>query len=373
MNLKSSFVSQLNRKYPQLNVDDLNTLVSENLISPFQVSLKPAQIEKLRNEIKKYWNLRSWSQKNLQNQYDSMGLARPQNYAVCMSYDFHINAEGEPELIEINTNAAFLALGLELLELLKLPNISADFNENSLVEMFRQELQLTGRSTQDVAIIDENPEQQRLYIEFLIYQNILNKHGIKTDILNFNEIEKIRRHSLVYNRYTDFYLQENASTELKKAFNADLNFSPNPYEYFLLADKQRLIDWNSQTEVEKPASLLKIYDLGIESKDKIWAERKHLFIKPKNSYGSKQAYKAASISRKTFDEVCNSNFIAQQLSAPSEIEVTFEDQPQKFKYDLRCYAYRDDLQLIVARLYQGQTTNLKTPGGGFAVVVLAQA
>ena len=175
----------------------------------------------------------------------------------------------------------------------------------------------------------------------------------------------------MYNRYTDFYLQQKVSAGLKNLFNEKLNFSPNPYEYFLLADKQRLLDWNLQTEIAKPSSLLKIYDLGIEAKDKIWTERKNLFIKPKNSYGSKQAYRAASISRKTFEQVCNSGFIAQQFSTPSEVEVMIEDKPQKFKYDLRCYAYQDQLQLIIARLYQGQTTNLKTPGGGFAAVISA--
>jgi hypothetical protein len=38
------------------------------------------------------------------------------------------------------------------------------------------------------------------------------------------------------------------------------------------------------------------------------------------------------------------------------------------KYDLRCYAYQGKLQIVIARLYQGQTTNLKTTGGGFTIV-----
>ena len=33
------------------------------------------------------------------------------------------------------------------------------------------------------------------------------------------------------------------------------------------------------------------------------------------------------------------------------------------------YVYRGDVQLVTARLYRGQTTNFRTPGGGFAPVL----
>ena len=38
------------------------------------------------------------------------------------------------------------------------------------------------------------------------------------------------------------------------------------------------------------------------------------------------------------------------------------------KADIRCYAYAGQVKLVTARLYQGQTTNFRTPGGGFAPV-----
>jgi len=43
-------------------------------------------------------------------------------------------------------------------------------------------------------------------------------------------------------------------------------------------------------------------------------------------------------------------------------------QAAAFKYDVRCYVYEGRVQLVIARLYQGQTTNFRTPGGGFALV-----
>ena len=74
------------------------------------------------------------------------------------------------------------------------------------------------------------------------------------------------------------------------------------------------------------------------------------------------------MSRKVFDEAFASEFIAQEYIQAKEITVGSESEPLKLKYDLRCYVYQDQLQLVIARLYQGQTTNLKTVGGGFTVV-----
>lgn len=373
--MKASFVSFLHKKFPRLSSETLQNSVADQLLSPFQIKLKHSQVLQIEKEIKLYWKLRAWGEEKLSAKYNEMGLAKPSNYSACMSYDFHINAEGKPELIEINTNAAFLALGLQVYEFLnQTPGMAStqaplptDFNEEALVKMFQQEALLCGQELKKLSITDDKPEEQRLFVEFLIYKEIFEKHGIACDITDSSEVEKLKSADLLYNRNTDFYLENN--TELRALFNSKLNFSPNPYEYFLLADKQRLLDWNEQSDIEKPSSLLPVYDLGKADKDSIWQQRKNLFIKPKNSFGSKQAYKAGSVSRKVFDEVFNKNFIAQQLSVPSEVEASFQNQDQKYKYDLRCFAYKDELQLIVARLYQGQTTNLRTPGGGFAAVI----
>ena len=37
---------------------------------------------------------------------------------------------------------------------------------------------------------------------------------------------------------------------------------------------------------------------------------------------------------------------------------------QALKFDLRAYTYAGDVMWMAARLYQGQTTNFRTPGGG---------
>lgn len=53
------------------------------------------------------------------------------------------------------------------------------------------------------------------------------------------------------------------------------------------------------------------------------------------------------------------------MVAPGERHLN-ADQP--LKIDIRNYVYDGQVQLVAARLYQGQTTNFRTPGGGFAPV-----
>ena len=55
---------------------------------------------------------------------------------------------------------------------------------------------------------------------------------------------------------------------------------------------------------------------------------------------------------------------------PSERLVSVDGQPQRLKVDLRVYTYRAQPQLVAARVWAGQTTNFRTPGGGFAPVAL---
>ncbi len=42
--------------------------------------------------------------------------------------------------------------------------------------------------------------------------------------------------------------------------------------------------------------------------------------------------------------------------------------PKAMKFDLRAYAYDGTAQWVAARMYQGQTTNFRTQGGGFSPV-----
>jgi hypothetical protein len=70
-----------------------------------------------------------------------------------------------------------------------------------------------------------------------------------------------------------------------------------------------------------------------------------------------------------FGEIVQGDYVAQKLAPPGERAVCLAGaEPVSLKYDVRCYVYAGKIQLVVARLYQGQTTNLRTLGGGFALV-----
>ena len=77
----------------------------------------------------------------------------------------------------------------------------------------------------------------------------------------------------------------------------------------------------------------------------------------------------AAVGAGAFDKRCYSDVPAAQ-TAPDDIN----QQPVEISADSAeatkdgKAVYRGDVQLVSARLYQGQTTNFRTPGGGFAAV-----
>ena len=54
--------------------------------------------------------------------------------------------------------------------------------------------------------------------------------------------------------------------------------------------------------------------------------------------------------------------------APGERISGSKEDPEMLKFDIRAYVYDGQLQWTAARLYQGQTTNFRTAGGGFSPV-----
>lgn len=368
MSVKDSFIQHLRQKFPAIAEEVLTQTISEQLICPHRITLPLSVLKTLQDEVKEIYALRAWSEKNLSAEFETLGLPKAKNYSVCTSFDFHLTGDHQPKLIEINTNAAFLALGLTLYDFWNIKPHTG-FTEENLIQMFREESELVGQKNINIAIMDEKPEQQRLFIEFLIYQQYFNRHSIPAVITDTSKAADLPAGTLIYNRYTDFYLKEPQSAQIKSLYNeGKLYLSPSPWEYFLIGDKQRLSDWQKQNEIPIPKSLLKIYDLADANREQVWNERKKLFFKPKASFGSKQAYNGASMSRKVFDEAFAQGFVAQEYAPPAEVDVLQDGQNLKMKYDLRCYTYKNELQLVIARLYQGQTTNLKTIGGGFAIV-----
>lgn len=307
-------------------------------------------------------------------------LIDPGNDSIAMSYDFHLDTNGTLKLIEINTNASFLALGDELYEAQKLRKPNPSFSSRAFEHCVRQEVSavLGPQAPLTAAIVDQVPEEQKLFLEFLVYEEWFKSWGwqvqIRDSSLNPSGC------SFVYNRDTDFYLESERLAPLRQAWlDQTAALSPHPYQYLLLADKQRQLDWSvpgffesiglsSESIQTLRRHLPGAYELNKDTAESLWAQRKNLFLKPKRSFGAKQSYRGGSISRKMFDELISQDLIAQEFIPAPELNLQVNGVSSTMKYDLRFYAYGGELQTVMARFYQGQVTNLRTPGGGFTAI-----
>jgi hypothetical protein len=98
-----------------------------------------------------------------------------------------------------------------------------------------------------------------------------------------------------------------------------------------------------------------------------------LFFKPLAGFGGRAVYRGDKLTRRVWDEILAGQYIAQDLVAPGYRAVAVEHMATELKFDIRAYTYAGQLQLLAARTYQGQTTNFRTEGGGFAPVMLVPA
>jgi hypothetical protein len=303
---------------------------------------------------------------------------------VFYGYDFHLNAQGA-HLIEINTNAGGAFLNALLLE--SQGGTSGGLNETFL-DMFRNEWRLARGDAPltTIAIVDEQPESQYLYPEFLLAQAMFKCAGITAYIVDPSALQAheeglyVGNHKidLIYNRLTDFSLQQ--LPHIRYAYEKQqVVLTPNPSHYQHYADKRKLA-WLTDGVLMRltgmPQASIDVLLQGIPQtklvtatdSEQWWAERKQWFFKPVNGYGSKGAYRGDKITKRVFEEIMSCDYVAQKMAVPGERSVSLNDEVVSLKYDVRCYVYDGQIQLMAARLYQGQTTNFRTPGGGFALV-----
>ncbi len=393
---KERIVTQIMKHIKKANLSHIQSkisdMVSEDLLSPFILPVDQRIVDEIQTFIRTIFEMRCKSEylSALESTARELNIFDPGNNSILMSYDFHIDEQGTPKLIEVNTNSAFLAMGLEMYETHGLPPPINGFSINTIRENILNEvnqfesnnLKIGSDKPLITAIVDQDPEAQRLFIEFILYQSHFINWGWESQILDVGSSElNVKNYSFIYNRCTDFYFNTAMSHKMRQLYeHKKICISPQPFEYHLLADKNRLINWQDENflsacRMSQPDQQLikKIvpfcYNLDSSNYENLWLQKKKIFIKPKNSFGSKQAFRGQSISRKLFNDCAlTGQFLAQEFVPAKEKVFDTPSGPQSFKYDLRCYAYRGDLQLILARLYQGQVTNLKTQYGGFAPI-----
>ena len=95
---------------------------------------------------------------------------------------------------------------------------------------------------------------------------------------------------------------------------------------------------------------------------------------PSAAFGSRAVYRGDKISRRKLDEIAGRPRLPRPAARRAGTARGRDDEgPRAMKFDVRAYAYRDEVLLLGARVYQGQVTNLRSPGGGFSAICVARA
>ena len=187
---------------------------------------------------------------------------------------------------------------------------------------------------------------------------------------------------LVYNRLTDFYLQDSGHDALQQAYRAGAAVvTPHPRTHALYADKRNLIALSDAALLETwgvsesdRAVLRQVVPatqrVTAENADDLWSRRRTLFFKPAAGFGARAAYRGDKLTRRVWGEILAGDYVAQTTVPPSERLVSVDGETTLLKLDLRAYTYRGQVQLLAARTWSGQTTNFRTEGGGFSPVVV---
>ena len=317
---------------------------------------------------------------------------------VFMGYDFHLTAAG-PKLIEVNTNAGGAFLNALLAKAQRvccaeievaLGRVKADDFNSAVLGMFQHEWVLQQRTAMPkrIAIVDDRPAEQYLYPEFLLAQRFFQKHGIDATIADGRQLRYEHGRlltegqpvDLVYNRLVDFSFDDPEHQALRAAYLDDaVVVTPNPRVHALYADKRNLALLSDQAALRSwqlPPQVLT--DLaGVphtvlvtsDNAQQLWEARKTQFFKPAGGHGSKAVYRGDKVTKGVWAEIIRGGYVAQEFAAPGERMIKLDGTPERRKTDVRLYTYDGRVLLTAARLYQGQTTNFRTPGGGFAPVL----
>jgi len=299
--------------------------------------------------------------------------------SVLMGYDFHLTPDG-PKLIEINNNAGGLYIGDN--RWMPQPDISAldGTMASRLTEMFH-----TDWAT--IAIMDDDVTGQFMYPEMLAYAGLFEKDGRKVVVVSPEDLLLTDdglffdgdRIDLIYNRHTDFYLDDEAIAHIRKAYErGQVAINPHPRSYALIGDKTRMVDWWREglleSCVEKDA-VEKIRAVTPQTRqfsemerELAWMDRKQWVFKPAARHGGKGVVLGKAMSRKRFETLDIAETIVQQLVPASTVEV----EGFQMKFDVRLYMHGEKLIALAGRAWRGQVTNFREPGSGWVALAIGE-
>lgn len=388
----------------ELHDDKLFELIEERC--PFLFSARPVfisrtqadRIEEVIQALESVIGLPAYRELVLADAPDIAKIGRSGARGVFFGYDFHPDG-ANLGLIEINTNAGGAMLNAAMarahrtccLDDARLSQaLSGTLFEDEILQMFQSEW-ASAKGTiplRTIAIVDTQPQQQYLYPEFLLFQRLFARNDINAVIADPSELAfsdgalwfgdlKI---DLVYNRLTDFMLEAPESRVLQDAYRDDaVVLTPHPQAHALYANKRNLTILSDAAALKGlgvPQATIDILVANVpftesvtaSNAERLWSERRNLFFKPVAGYGGRATYRGDKVTKRVWQEILLGEYIAQRVVAPGVRVSGTADSPETLKFDLRSYVYNSRVQWTAARVYQGQTTNFRTPGGGFAPV-----
>ncbi len=240
-----------------------------------------------------------------------------------------------------------------------------------------------------IAIVDENPTAQYLYPEFQLAQKMFRRNAESKRTSSIRQ--SLRFETGVCSRGASPWIWSitgsriSISTDprnhvLRRPTLTDLAVvTPHPRAHALFADKQNLA---LLSDAQTRYASFGVADASIEllargvpltrtvgsGEEDWWRARKDWFFKPRHGFGSRGAYRGDKLTRRVFADVLSGALHGPAVHAAQRTTENRQQRQGGFKVDVRCYAYDGRIQLMAARLYQGQTTNFRTAGGGFAPV-----
>ena len=368
---------------PELLAERENYFASTAVfVSPTQLSAMQVQISAIETVARheEFQNMAFDRQSSLAYQI------QPKTQGAFMGYDFHMTDDG-PRLIEVNSNAGGAFIVEALMQAIDLgdPNIIAVF-----IDMFQSEWRLAGRNTplRTIAIVDQNPQKQFHYPDVLLAAEMFAAHNIEAIIVDSQSLSirdsqlmaKGKIIDLIYNRSTDFMLESSDNLILQKAFMDDIAVvTPAPRHHALFADKRNLAILSdpkqvrefglTTSQIEALSLIPKTIEVHPDNHDELWKNRRQYFFKPKDGFGSRAAYRGAKLTKKVWAHITQGNYVAQEFITPPLRAIGSSLEGTQLKFDVRVYTYKGVPLLHMARVYQGQTTNLRTKGGGLAVIL----
>lgn len=305
-------------------------------------------------------------------------------------FDFHLTPTG-PKLIEINSNAGGAFFGA-LIDQTSWNDGNADAHPlgnwaHTFVRQFRNEWQLAGEGRlRSVAIVDDNPEEQFLKLEFELAERMLKDAGIAATIADPRELTfrdgRLWYGNLaidfVYNRLTSFNLERPEDAAIREALLAGAAVvSPDPRTHALLACKRNLsllsddaflrdAGVDEATRQTLTEAIPRTIALTYANAADLWTNRAQYYFKPMSGFGSRAVYDGAKLTAATWATIAaRPDYVAQARVEPPRVAVQGHEP---MRYDVRTFAYGAAPFMRLARVYRGQTTNFRTPGGGFAAV-----